>query len=60
MKGRVLELGSGAGLLGIIVASLHQKVLRDASQKTALYLTDIGYTEVNYCRSNMELAASTA
>ncbi|KAJ4485676.1 putative methyltransferase-domain-containing protein [Lentinula aciculospora] len=49
---RVLELGSGIGFLGIIVASLQQLSSMDAS---SLWLTDVNEEVLAQCQRNLQL-----
>ncbi|KAL0066545.1 hypothetical protein AAF712_006347 [Marasmius tenuissimus] len=48
---RILELGSGIGFLGIVVASL-QQLLRGVS---SLWLTDVNEDVLSQCRQNLSL-----
>jgi hypothetical protein len=52
----VLELGSGVGFLGIIVASLQQ--IRCHDQPGSLWLTDINDKVLERCRENLRLPCS--
>ncbi|KAJ3721891.1 putative methyltransferase-domain-containing protein [Lentinula raphanica] len=49
---RVLELGSGIGYLGIIVASLQRLAFKDTS---SLWLTDVNDSVLSQCRQNIQL-----
>lgn len=52
----VLELGSGVGFLGIIVATLQQ--MRGQNQPGTLWLTDINDKVLERCRENLRLPCS--
>ncbi|KAJ3845499.1 putative methyltransferase-domain-containing protein [Lentinula raphanica] len=49
---RVLELGSGIGYLGIIVASLQRLAFKDSS---SLWLTDVNDSVLSQCRQSIQL-----
>lgn len=53
---RVLELGSGSGLIGIVVASLQSLIV--APSGGALWLTDVNEDVLARCRSNIQLPCS--
>ncbi|KAH9949381.1 hypothetical protein B0H21DRAFT_131633 [Amylocystis lapponica] len=59
---RVLELGSGAGFLGVIIASLQQRCLGDGNPESApaLCLTDVNDTVLQRCRDNTRLQCNTS
>lgn len=50
---RILELGSGAGFLGIIIASLQR--ISNPSATGAVWLTDNNYVVLARCRHNVNL-----
>ncbi|KAJ1301496.1 hypothetical protein OPQ81_008752 [Rhizoctonia solani] len=53
---RVLELGSGVGLLGLLVATLQQLARpTDAKQTSCIYLTDVDDEVLARCKSNIRL-----
>lgn len=51
---RVLELGSGAGFLGIVIASIQGL----SPSPGALWLTDVEENVLNRCRENVQLKCS--
>ncbi|KAG8836700.1 hypothetical protein FRC18_010847 [Serendipita sp. 400] len=53
--GRVLELGCGVGLLGIVIASLQSGCNTGEEDQCALHLTDIDDGVVKTCHFNMTL-----
>lgn len=58
---RVLELGSGVGFLGIIVAALQIQCSAAVDEVDApgfLYLTDINDDVLSRCQDNLRLASS--
>lgn len=54
---RVLELGSGAGFLGIIIASLQQSCVSNQSS-SSLWLTDVNEEVLARCRHNLQMSCS--
>ncbi|KZT73224.1 hypothetical protein DAEQUDRAFT_662533 [Daedalea quercina L-15889] len=61
---RVLELGSGAGFLGIVVATLQQQQYNQSADSTGdrseLWLTDVHPLVVERCRNNIRLPCSAS
>ncbi|KAF8913238.1 putative methyltransferase-domain-containing protein [Gymnopilus junonius] len=57
---RILELGSGIGFLGIIVASLQQlnKTSQQSSSTGSLWLTDVNVEVLSRCRDNVQLTCN--
>jgi methylase of polypeptide subunit release factors len=56
---RVLELGSGAGLLGLLVATIQQlNRPTDTEQASCIYLTDIDDDVLARCALNIRLPCS--
>ncbi|KAF9486327.1 hypothetical protein BDN70DRAFT_902486 [Pholiota conissans] len=55
---RVLELGSGIGFLGIIIASLQQLQETSTSPSPSLWLTDVNDEVLARCRDNMNLSCN--
>lgn len=53
---RVLELGSGAGFLGLVMAALQME--RNCSTRTALVLSDVNPEVLSRCRQNFHLPCS--
>lgn len=53
---RVLELGSGAGFLGLVMAALQME--RTCSTRTALVLSDVNPEVLSRCRQNFHLPCS--
>ncbi|KJA28651.1 hypothetical protein HYPSUDRAFT_177918 [Hypholoma sublateritium FD-334 SS-4] len=51
----IMELGSGIGFLGIIVASLQQLHESTLKEKGSCWLTDINDEVLNRCRNNVNL-----
>ncbi len=51
---RVLELGSGTGFLGIVIASIQVP----SPSPGALWLTDVEESVLNRCRENVQLQCS--
>jgi methylase of polypeptide subunit release factors len=51
---RVLELGSGSGFLGILIAQMQLR----AACPSAIWLTDINESVLDRCRANVALAPS--
>ncbi|KAF8240765.1 hypothetical protein L208DRAFT_1420241 [Tricholoma matsutake] len=54
---RVLELGSGAGFLGIIIASLQQLCVSNQSS-SSLWLTDVNEEVLARCRHNLQMSCN--
>lgn len=54
----VLELGSGVGFLGIIVASLQQLAKTPDSASPSIWLTDVNEEVLIQCRRNVQLSCS--
>lgn len=55
---RVLELGSGIGFLGIIIASLQQSSTTDLLSSSHLFMTDANESVLERCRDNIALSPS--
>ncbi|KAJ6623162.1 putative methyltransferase-domain-containing protein [Mycena sp. CBHHK59/15] len=52
---RILELGSGTGFLGTVVASLQLQAAPDAAPPGTLWMTDINDVVLSRCRDNIQL-----
>ncbi|KAF9469744.1 putative methyltransferase-domain-containing protein [Collybia nuda] len=55
---RILELGSGIGFLGIIVASLQQDVSPKNTSNIGLCMSDINEDILQRCKENIQLSSS--
>ena len=55
----IMELGSGIGFLGIIIASLQKLDESVSSGQSSCWLTDINDEVLNRCRNNVNLPCST-
>ena len=54
---RILELGSGVGLLGMVTAAV-QKGGSDGPGKSCVYLTDVRSDVLERCQNNVDLPCS--
>jgi protein-lysine N-methyltransferase EEF2KMT len=57
-KGRVLELGCGAGLTGIITASIQRALSRHGERGLSICMTDVDESVISTCKRNMNLPVS--
>lgn len=59
MNARILELGSGAGFLGITIAQMQLDLAaKKEITSFSLYLTDMSEQVLDRCRHNVELECS--
>ena len=56
---RVLELGSGVGYLGLVVAAIQLDAPNQANPESPIWLTDVNNTVLSRCRDNLDLPCST-
>lgn len=57
-RGRVLELGCGAGLTAIVTASIQKALSRQGVKSLSLCLTDIDEGVISACKRNVNLQVS--
>lgn len=56
---RVLELGSGAGFLGILIGQIQRAAdPKVSSSESMLLLTDVNHAVLERCRENLKLDCS--
>jgi hypothetical protein len=56
--GRILELGCGVGLLGLITASLQKSLIKPRGGTFSLHMTDVEEGVLATCKQNFLLPAS--
>ena len=56
---RVLELGSGVGYLGLVVAAIQLDTQNQESSESPIWLTDVNNVVLSRCRDNLNLPCST-
>jgi len=54
-KGRVLELGCGAGLTGAITAFIQKALSKQGERGLSICMTDVDQTVINACKRNINL-----
>ncbi|PVF99851.1 hypothetical protein CPB86DRAFT_755977 [Serendipita vermifera] len=57
-KGRILELGCGAGLLGLITASLQKSFVKQEERDFSVCMTDVEGSVLATCKQNVLLPAN--
>jgi hypothetical protein len=56
---RVLELGSGVGYLGLVVAAIQLDAPDQENPEPSIWLTDVNNVVLSRCRDNLNLPCST-
>lgn len=60
MRGkRVLELGSGVGYLGLVIAAIQLDTPDQENTESSIWLTDVNDFVLSRCRDNLDLPCST-
>lgn len=57
---RVLELGSGVGYLGLVIAALQLNTPNQESPESSIWLTDVNSIVLSRCRDNLNLPCSAS